>query len=138
MDNQENEDLELQNELEYFQLNGDFFEEQTEMWTKLIYKQELRDLDSLKEEQELIDKFNERKIEKEKLISHLRALKDQLNEKEVKKYDTVLIRINGFFNCSECPHKTKRKSDLKLHIKAIHLKIKPWKCLECHKGWLPI
>ena len=116
-------------------MNEDFFEEQTEMWSKLIYKQELKDVEALKEEQELIDKFNERKIEKEKLISQLKALKHQVNKrKKVKKDGTVFININGFFNCPECQYKTKRNVYLKLHINTVHFKIKAWKCLECSKG----
>ena len=126
----------LQDELEYLQVKGDFFEDQTEMWFELIYKQELKAQEILKEERELLDKFNEREFVKEKLISQLKALKDQVNNgKEVKKEVTALIRINGFFNCPECPYKSINISHLKDHINAIHLKIKPWKCLECHKGW---
>ena len=134
---EENFQLELlQDEVEYLQVKSDFFDDQTEMWFKLIYIQELKNVEGLKEEQELLDKFNEREIVKKKLIRHLKVLKEQVNNgKEVKKEGAVFVNDNGYFHCPECQYKAKHKGDTKLHINAIHLKIKPWKCLECHKGW---
>ena len=136
MDERENEARELlPDELEYLQLKNDFFDDQTDICCNLIYNQELKDLEDVKEEQELLDKFNERGVVKEKLISHLKALKHQVNKrKKVKKDGTVFININGFFNCPECQYKTKRNVYLKLHINTVHFKIKAWKCLECSKG----
>ena len=134
----DNEALELlKDELEYLQLKGDFFEDQTDLWGKLIIAQELKNKESLEEEQELIGKLNERKIEKEKLISHLKALKDQIKapkNKSLNKEESVLIRINGYFNCTECRFKSYKKWPLKVHIDAIHLKLKPFKCSNCDKG----
>ena len=138
MDERENAARELlPYELEYLQLKNDFFDDQTDICCNLIYNQELKDLEALKEEQELIEKFNERKIVKEKLISQLKALKEQEkvtrndslnNEKVVKRDETVHININGFFNCPECELKTKYKSNLRSHIDVVHRKLKPFKC----------
>ena len=137
-------DLELlRDELEYLQIQGDFFDGQTEVWSKLINKEELKQKECFKEEQELINEFNEREIEKNKLINHLKALKDQgkvtrknifNNGKETENNETLLIRIDGFFNCLECFYKTKFKHNLKKHINASHLKLKPFKCSDCDKG----
>ena len=47
----------------------------------------------------------------------------------------TLIKINGFYQCPECAYKTEwEKSDLKVHINAVHRKLKSWKCLDCTKG----
>ena len=71
--NVENVDLNPSiDEVEYLQLKSDFFEDQTELWNKLIIKEEEA---ILKEIQELTEKFNERKIEKERLIRILNDLK---------------------------------------------------------------
>ena len=140
----EEADLEyLRDKLEYLHLKSDFFNSQSEIWSKLIFKVELKQKESLKEEQELIDKFNEREIEKEKLISHLKSLKKQVkvssnwslnNGKEVKNNETGFTRINGFFNCTECEYKAKRKCYVIQHINAVHRKLKPYKCSDCDKG----
>ena len=140
----EEADLEyLREKLEYLHLKSDFFDGQSEIWSKLIFKVELKQKGSLKEEQELIDKFNEREIEKEKLISHLKSLKKQVkvsnnwslnNGEEVKNNNTAVTRINGYFNCTECKHKSKLKRNVINHISAVHRKLKPNKCSECDKG----
>ena len=143
-DKQEGFDFELlRDKLEYLQLKSNFFDGQTEVWGKLINIVEFKLKESLKEEQELIDKFNERQIEKEKLISHLKSLKEEVkvssiwclnNEVEVKNNETVFTRINGFFNCTECKYKSKWKQRVTIHINAVHRKLKPYKCTECDKG----
>ena len=133
----------LLDKLGYLNVKADFFARQSETWSKLINKVELEHEESLKEEQELIDKFNEREIEKEKLISHLKSLKKQVkvssnwflnNGVEVKNNDTVFTRTNGFFNCTECEYKSKLKLNVIKHINAVHRKLKPYKCLDCDKG----
>ena len=131
-------DLELlQDELEYLELKSNFFDGQTEEWSNLIHDQELKDQESLEEEQELVKVFNERKIEKEKLISHLKALKDQVDTK-ASKGTKNLIRKNGFFECSECPYKSKWKRNVDRHINNIHFKLNMFvdnkflDCPECH------
>ena len=134
-------------EVEYLQLKAGFFDGQTEIWSKLIYKVELSQKESLKEEQELMDQFNEREIEKEQLISRLKALKDQVkvtnddnfnNGNEVKSNERVFVKVDGFFNCPEspeCHYKSKLKFHLMDHINAIHLKVKNFKCPDCDRGW---
>ena len=113
-------------ELEYLQLKGDFFERQTFLWNQLIYKQELKEIEYRKEEQELLDKFKEREIVKQKLIEHLKDLKVKINPRKK--------RVYRFKNCPECPFKT--KYNLKAHINAVHRKLKPFQCLDCDKGLL--
>ena len=166
IDNQENLELELlQDKLEYLQLKGDFFEDQTDPWGKLIIDQELKNKESLEEEQKLIKILNERKIEKEKLISDLKALKDQVNTKASKRTwickngyfecpecsmkskwkESVIKHINvihrklnivhKFLDCPECHFKTNRTSGMKDHINAVHHKLRPYKCSDCDKGW---
>ena len=133
----------LRDNLEYLQLKSNFFDGQTEVWGKLINIVELKLKKSLKEEQELIDKFNEREIEKEKLISHLKSLKEQVkissnlcldNGEEVKNIDTAFTKINGFINCTECEYKSKCKRNVVTHTNAVHRKLKPYKCSDCDKG----
>ena len=122
----------LKDELEYLQLKGDFFKDQTDLWSKLINDQELKDKESLKEKQKLIGKINEKKIEKEKLISHLKSLKDQINTKASKETMKIISK-NGFFECPECPNKSKWKQNVTSHIKSIHRKINElFDCPECH------
>ena len=142
---QDNVDLELlQDKLQYFQQKGDFFDGQTEAWSKLIKKQGPRVKESLKELQELIDKFNEREIEKNKLKSYLKTLKGQVEVKNcnetlgnaAEKHQKVITKINGFFNCPECPYKAAAKHVIDHHINAVHRKLRPWKCSDCNKGWL--
>ena len=129
----------LRDKIEYLQVKGDFFDDQTEVWSKLIYNQKLKDKEFLKEEQELVDMINEREIEKNKLASHLKSLKDELkvkksNENVVKKTQKALVKINGFYYCPECPYKANHKCMLNRHVNAVHRKLKPWKCSECDKG----
>ena len=138
--NEDNCDLELlQEELEYLQLKENFFEDQTDLWGKLINNQELKVKESLKEEQKLIEKLNEKKIEKEMLISHLKSLKDQIKaskKKSLNNFESVIIRIDGFLHCHECNYKANRRWHLKSHINAVHRKLKPHECANCGKGWL--
>ena len=139
IDNQANLDLELmQDELEYLQLTSNFFEDQTEIWGELVNKVEFSLNESLKVEQELIKVFNERKIEKEKLISHLKALKDQYDIKASQGM-TKIISKNGYFECPECPMKSIWKECVNRHIKTIHRKLnivhKFQNCPECHKSY---
>ena len=129
----------LRDKIEHLQVKGDFFDDQTEVWGKLIYNQELKDKKFLKEEQELIDMINEREVEKNKLASHLKFLKDELKVKKskgivVKNPQKALVRINGFYYCPECPYKSNYNRNLNQHINAVHRKLKPWKCSECDKG----
>ena len=106
--------------LEYLELKSDFFDDQTEAWGELIY--------------------NKREFEKRKLTSQLKGLKKQVQAKDGTEAGPLedFIRVDGLFNCPECPHKTKFKACLKVHINAIHRKIKPWMCSECDKGWFVI
>ena len=135
MDIQDNENdvLELlRDELEYLQVQGGFFDGQTEVWGKLIYNQEVKEKEISKELQELIDEFNERQIEKQKLTIHLKNLRNDLIAKENElDQDTQrnLIRVDGFFSCPECPFKTKYTSHLNRHKNAVHRKLKPWRCV---------
>ena len=88
-----------------------------------------------KEEQELTDKFAERAEVKTNLLNILKCLKSQRKVKKHKKNDETFIRTNGFYNCLECPYKTKwHYSALQNHINIVHPKLKPWKCLDCNKG----
>ena len=143
IDNEEDLELELlQDELEYLQLMSHFFENQTKIWGELVNKVELRQKESLEEEQALIDKLNEGQIEKVKLISRLKTLKAQVkvsanssnNGKEAKQVETIVKRINGFFNCLECHYKSTMIGKLNRHTKAIHRKLQPFKCTDCGKG----
>ena len=122
----------LQDELEYLQLKSDFFDGQTEVWGKLINIVELKNKESLKEEQELIEVLNEREVEKAKLISHLKSLKKQVDTK-ASKGTTNFISKNGLFECPECPMNSKWKVSVINHIKTMHRKIhKFFDCPECH------
>ena len=137
-----NVDIELlRDEMEYLQVKADFFEGQTEAWTALINKQELKDEEILKEEQELVDKINENDIEKKKLITYLKALKiqKQIKNNRMFGYNVAtsqknLTKINGFFSCPECSYKSYLTNKLNRHINAVHRKLKPWKCSDCYKG----
>ena len=137
-----NVDLELLwDEIEYLQLKADFFEGQTVAWILLINKQELKNKESLKKEQELVDKINEKEIEKKKLITYLKALKNQpqIKNNSTLGYDAAtsqknLTKINGCFSCPECRIKINRKENLNRHLNAVHRKLKPWKCSDCDKG----
>ena len=46
----------------------------------------------------------------------------------------TLIKTNGFYHCSECLYETELEKSLKVHINAVHRKLKPWKCSDCTKG----
>ena len=133
IDNEEDLELELlQDELEYLQLMSHFFENQTKIWGELVNKVELRQKESLEEEQALIDKLNEGQIEKVNLISHLNALKKQVDTKASKGTKNIIGK-NGFFECTECPKKSKRKYNVICHIKTIHrIDHKFLDCPECH------
>ena len=127
--------LHLRDKLEYFNVKGDFFEKQTLIFNEIINKVELKGIEISKEEQELNDKLTERAEVKKNLVNILNGLKSQREvKKHNKKNEETLIRINGFYHCPECPFKTKWRSHFKVHIDAVHRKLKPWKCSDCTKG----
>ena len=123
----------LRDKLEYFDVKADFFENQNLILNKIINKMELKDKEFLKEEQDLSDKLLERAEVKKSLVNILKGLKNQRRVKKYKKNGTF-IRINGFYHCPECLYETKRQSNFKAHMDAVHLKLKPWNCLDCTKG----
>ena len=125
----------LRDKLEYFDVKANFFENQNLILNQIIYKMELKDKELLKEEQELTDKLAERAEVKKNLVNILKGLKNQQKVKKLKKNDKTFIRKNGFYHCPECSYKTKwYKIFLKVHINAVHRKLKPWKCSDCNKG----
>ena len=136
--NVENVDLNPSiDEVEYLQLKSDFFEDQTELWNKLIIKEEEA---ILKEIQELTEKFNERKIEKERLIRILNDLKVEADSLQfgingkIVHLKSAITKTNGFYICPYCQYKLTHLFNIKTHIAAIHLKLKSWKCSDCNKG----
>ena len=125
----------LRDKLEYFDVMADFFENQTLIINEIIYKVELNCMELLKEQQELTDNLAEKAEVKKNLVNILKGLKNQRKVKAHKRNDETLIRINGYFHCPECSHKTKLdKNKLKVHINAVHHKLKPWNCPDCTKG----
>ena len=125
----------LQDKFEYLNVKANFFENQTLIFNKIIHKMELKDKEFLKEEQDLTDKLKKKAEVKINLVNILNGLKSQRKVKEHKNNDKTFIRVNGFYNCPECPYKTKfQESLLKRHINAVHRKLKPWKCSDCYKG----
>ena len=125
----------LQDKLEYFNVKGDFFENQTLILNEIIHKEELKEMELSKEEQELTDELVERAKVKKNLEKFLKELKNQRKVKMNKKNYETLIRSNGFYHCPECSYKTKwNSSNLKRHINAVHQKFKPWKCSDCTTG----
>ena len=125
----------LRDKLEYFNVKADFFENQTLIFNEIIHKVELEGMELSKEEQELTDKLAKRAEVKKNLVKILEGLKNKRKARKHKKNDETLIRINGFYHCPECPYKTKwSKNKLKVHINAVHRKLKPWKCSDCTKG----
>ena len=127
--------LHLRDKLEYFNVKGDFFEKQTLIFNEIIHKVELEGKELSMEVQELTDKLAERAEVKKNLVNILKGLKNQQKVKKDKKNDETLVRINGFYHCSECHFKTKwTRKDLKVHINAVHRKFKPLKCSDCTKG----
>ena len=126
----------LREKLEYLDVKADFFENQTVLINEIIHKAELKNLELFQEEQELTEKFKEGTEVKKNLVNILNGFKNQ-RVKTHKKDDITLMRINGFYYCPECPYQTKwDRSNLKLHINAVHRKLKPWKCSDCTKGKL--
>ena len=122
----------LRDKLEYFDVKADFFENQTLILNEIIHKVELKGKELMKEEQELTVKFAERAEVKKNLVNILKDLKSQ---QKAKKKDETLIKINGFYHCPECSHKSKwNNNNLKYHIIAVHQKLKPWKCPDCTTG----
>ena len=126
----------MRDKIEYLDVKADFFEGQSIPIGELIYRMELRVEETLKEEQEVNDKLLEGAEVKKNLVSVLEGLKSQQKvEIRGKKDDEAVTRINGFFQCPECPYKTKsQRFHLKRHINAVHRKLKPWQCLICDKG----
>ena len=125
----------LPSKLEYFNVKADFFENQTLILNQIIHKVEMKDKEISKEEQELTDKLAERAEVKKNLVNILNGLKSQRKVKMHETKDENLIRINGYFHCPECPYKTKwDRCTLKIHISAVHRKLKPWKCPDCAKS----
>ena len=125
----------LRDKFEYFNVKADFFENQTLILNEIIYKVELKDKELLKEEQELSDKLAERAEVKKNLVKIWVGLKNEQKVKEHKKENETSRKINGFYHCPECSFKTKwKRMNLKVHINAVHRKLKPWKCSDCTKG----
>ena len=125
----------LRYKLEYFNVKAIFFENQTLIFNEIINKVEMKGMELSKEEQELTDKLAERAEVKKNLVNMLKGLKNQRKVKTNKKNDETFIRINGFYDCPECPFKAKwNRNHLKAHINAVHRKLKPWKCSDCNKG----
>ena len=99
-------------------IKADFFEHQTLINNEIINKMEPKSMELPLEEQELTDKLEER-----------------AEAKKQKKNDETFTKIDGFYNCPECSYKTQwNKSNLKVHMNAVHREVKPWKCLDCTKG----
>ena len=127
----------LGDKLEYFNVKADFFENQTLIFNEIINKMELKGMELLKEEQELTDKLAERAKVKKNLVNILKSLKRQQKVNKHKERDENIINTNGIYNCPECPYKTKwTRYNLKVHINAVHRKLKPWKCSDCTEGKL--
>ena len=125
----------LRNKLEYFNVKANFFENQTSILNEIIHKVELKGMELSKEEQQLTDKLAEKAEVKKNLVNILKSMKIQQKVKTNKKNDETLTKINGFYNCPECPYKTKwTRNHIKLHINAVHRKLKPLKCSVCNKG----
>ena len=125
----------LRDKLEYFNVKADFFENQTLILNQIIHKVEMKNKEISKEEQELTDKLTERAEVKKNLVNILNGLKSQRKAGKHKRNDETFIRTNGFYHCPECPYKTKwNRRTLKIHISAVHRKLKPWKCSDCTKG----
>ena len=123
----------LQDKNEYLDVKANFFENQTLIINKIIHKIELIGKKLSIEEQELSDKLAEGAEVKKNLANILKCLKSQQKVKR----DKSFIKIKGFYHCPECPYKTKRfMRKLKVHIDAVHRKLKPWKCSNCAKGKL--
>ena len=125
----------IRDKIKYLDVKADFFEGQSIPIGELIYRMELRVMETLKEEQEVADKLLQGAEVKKNLVSVLEGLRNQQKvENHGEKDEEVATRINGFFQCPECPFKAKRfRWDLKRHINAVHRKLKPWKCLDCPK-----
>ena len=125
----------MRDKIEYLDVKADFFEGQSIPIGELIYRMKLRVEETLMEEQEVADMLLQGAEVKKNLVSVLESLKSQQKvEIRGKKDDEAVTRINGFFQCPECPYKTKWTRDhLILHINAVHRKLKPWKCLDCPK-----
>ena len=121
----------LREKLEYLDVKADFFENQTVLINEIIHKTELKNLELFQEEQELAEKFKEGAEVKKNLVNILKCLK---NQQKVKR-DKSFIKIKGFYHCPECTFKTKwYMQHLKVHINAVHRKLKPYKCSDCTKG----
>ena len=117
----------LRDKLEYFDIKADFFENQNLILNEIIHKVEMKGIELSKEKQELTDKLTEKSEVKKNLVKILEGLQNQRKVKTHKK--------NGFYHCPECSYKTKwENGSLKVHINAVHRKLKPWKCLDCTKS----
>ena len=108
----------LRDKTDNIDVKADFFENQTFINNEIINKLELKSMELPKEEQEFTEKLEER-----------------AEAKKHKKNDETFTKINGFYNCPECSYKTQwNKSNLKVHIDAIHREVKPYICSDCSKG----
>ena len=125
----------LLDKLDDLDVKADFNENPTLVSNETIHKVELKAKELSKEEQEPTDKLEERAEVKKNVVNILKGSKSQQKVRKHKKNDKTFIKINGFYNCPECLYKTKdRRRNLQIHIDAVHLKLKPWKCLDCAKG----
>ena len=98
----------MRDKIEYLDVKADFFETQSIPIGEVIYRMELRVEKTLKEEQEVAGKLLQRAEVKKNLVSVLEGLKSQQKVgNHGKKGDEAVTRINGFFQCPECPYKTK-------------------------------
>ena len=80
----------MRDKIEYLGVKADFFETQTIPIGELIYRMELRVMETLKEEQEVADKFLEGTEVKKNLVNFLEVLKSQQKvENQDKKDDEV-------------------------------------------------
>ena len=120
----------LRDQIEYVDVNLEIFENQTLIINEINHKRQLKD----KEEQGSTDKLVKRAKKRKNLANILKGLKSQPQAKEHKKRDETFIRINGFYHCPDCLYETNRQSNLKFHMAAVHLKLKPWECSDCCKS----
>ena len=121
----------LRETFENVDVEDDFFEIQTLVNNEMIRLVELKDMELSKEKQELTNKLAERVEVMKNLVN---ISKGPQKVKMHKKKDESLISTNVLYYCPECTINTKKKHNLKVHINAVHRKLKPFNCSECNKG----
>ena len=121
----------LRETIENFDVEDDFFEIQTLINNEMIRLVELKDMELSKEKQELTDKL----LERTKMMDNLVAIsKSEQKAKTHQKKDKTLIIANKCCHYPGCSFKTKWECRLKIHINAVHRKLKDWKCSDCTKS----